>query len=63
MTHVWSYLVLTKHANLINEMISSKKPRLILAEFKTKIPNDMIPSDLSYLAGSIDSKIKVDVTL
>jgi len=63
MTHIWSYLVLTKHANLINEMISSKKPRLIIAEFKPKIPNDMIPSDLSYIASTIDSKIKVDVTL
>ena len=63
MTHIWSYLVMTKHANLINEIISSRKPRLIIGEFKTKIPNDMIPSDLSYLASSIDSKIKVDVTL
>jgi len=63
MTHIWSYLVLTKHANLINEMISSKKPRLIIAEFKPKIPNDMIPSDLSYIASAIDSKIKVDITL
>ena len=63
MTHIWSYLVMTKHANLINEIISSKKPRLIIGEFKTKIPNDMIPSDLSYLASSIDSKIKVDVAL
>jgi len=63
MTHIWSYLVLTKHANLINEIISSKKPRLILAEFKLKIPNDIIPSDLSFVASSVDSKIKVDVTL
>ena len=54
---------MTKHANLINEIISSRKPRLIIGEFKTKIPNDMIPSDLSYLASSIDSKIKVDVAL
>ncbi len=46
MTHVWSYLEMTKHANLINEIISSKKPRLIIGEFKTKIPNDMIPSVL-----------------
>ena len=63
MTHIWSYLVLTKYPDLIKEIISSKKPRLIIGEFKTKIPNDMIPSDLSYLASSIDSKIKVDVTL
>ncbi len=63
MTHVWSYLVLTKYSDLIDEIISSNKPRIILAEFSPKIPNDIIPSDLSFVVGSVDSKIKVDVTL
>lgn len=63
MTHVWSYLILTKYANLINEMISSKKPRIILAEFSPKIPNDIIPNDLAFVIGSVDCQIKVDVTL
>jgi len=42
MTHVWSYLVLTKYPDLIKEIISSNKPRIILAEFSPKIPNDII---------------------
>ncbi len=63
MTHVWSYLVLAQHTNLINEMISSKKPRIILAEFSPEIPNDIIPSDLAFIVGNVDSIIKVDVTL
>ncbi len=63
MTLVWSYLVLTKYSNLIREIISSKKPRIILAEFSLKIPNDIIPNDLAFVVGSVDCKIKVDVTL
>ena len=63
MTHIWSYLVLTRFPNLIKEIISSKKPRIILAEFSLKIPNDIIPNDLAFVVGSVDCKIKVDVTL
>ena len=63
MTHIWSYLVLTKFSDLINDIISSKKPRIILAEFSPNIPNDIIPYDLAFVAGSVDCKIKVDVTL
>lgn len=63
MTHIWSYLVLTRFSNLIKEIISSKKPRIILAEFSPKIPNDIIPNDLAFVVGSVDCKIKVDVTI
>ena len=63
MTLVWSYLVLTRHSNLIHEMISSKKPRIILAEFSPKIPNDIIPTDLSFVVDAIDCEIKVDVSI
>ncbi len=63
MTHVWSYLVLTKYSNLIIEIISSRKPRIILAEFSPEISNDIIPNDLSSVFGSVDCEIKVDVTL
>jgi hypothetical protein len=63
MTLVWSYLVLAKYANLIHEMISSNKPRIILAEFSPKISNAMIPNDLSFIVDSVDCEIKIDVTL
>ncbi len=63
MTLVWSYLVLAKYANLIHEMISSKKPRIILTEFSPKISNAMIPNDLSFVIDSVNCEIKVDVTL
>ena len=63
MTLVWSYLVLTKYANLIYEMISSNKPRIVLAEFSPKISNAMIPNDLSYVVDSLDCEIKIDVSL
>ena len=63
MTLVWSYLVLTKYSHLIDEIISSRKPRIILAEFRSEISNDVIPHDLSFVAGSVDCEIKVDVTL
>ena len=63
MTHLWSYLILTNFPNLINDIISSKKPRIILAELSPKIPNDIIPHDLSFVVGSVDCEIKVDVTL
>ncbi len=62
MTLVWSNLVLSKYANLIQEIISSKKPRIILTEFRPEIPNDTIPNDLSFV-DSIECEIKVDVTL
>jgi hypothetical protein len=63
MTHIWTYLVLTKYPDLIKEMISSKKPRIILAEFSPEISNDIIPHDLASVVNSVDCKIKVDVTL
>jgi len=63
MTHIWSYLVLTKYSDLIRNIISSKKPRIILAEFSPKIANDIIPYDLAFVAGSVDCEIKVDITL
>jgi hypothetical protein len=63
MTHIWSYLVLNKYPDLINEIISSSKPRIILAEFSPKIPNDIIPSDLSYVVSSVECEIKVDVSI
>jgi hypothetical protein len=63
MTHIWSYLVLTKYPDLIKEIISSSKPRIILAEFSPKIPNDIIPSDLSFVVSSIECEIKVDVSI
>ena len=63
MTLVWSYLVLTKFPNLINEIISSKKPRIILAEFSPEISNDIIPNDLSSVVDSVDCEIKVDVSI
>jgi hypothetical protein len=63
MTLVWSYLVLTRYSNLIHEMISSKKPRIILAEFSPNISNDIIPNDLSSVVDSVDCEIKVDVTI
>ncbi len=62
MTLVWSCLVLTRYSSLIHGMISSKKPRIILAEFRPKISNAMIPNDLSFV-DSIECAIKVDVTL
>lgn len=63
MTLVWSYLVLTKYSHLINEIISSKKPRIILAEFRPEISNDIIPNDLSFVVDSVDCEIKVDVSM
>jgi hypothetical protein len=63
MSLVWSYLVLTKYSNLINKMISSNKPRIILAKFKPITPNDIIPSDLSFVVDSADCEIKIDVSL
>ena len=63
MTLVWSYLVLTRYSHLIHEMISSKKPRIILAEFSPELSNDVIPNDLSSVVDSVDCEIKVDVTL
>ncbi len=63
MTLVWSYLVVSKYANLIHDMISSNKPRIILAEFRPKISNAMIPNDLSCVIDSADCEIKIDVSL
>ena len=63
MTHIWSYLVLTKYPDLIKEIISSSKPRIILAEFSPEIPNDIIPSDLSFVVSSVECEIKVDVSI
>jgi len=48
---------------LVHEMISSNKPRIILAEFSPKISNAMIPNDLSFIVDSVDCEIKVDVTI
>ncbi len=61
MTLVWSYLVLTRYPDRIKEVISSKKPRIILAEFSPEIPNDTIPNDLSFV-DSIECEIKIDTT-
>ena len=61
MTLVWSYFVWTKFSNLIHEIISSKKPRIILAEFKPEISNDIIPTDLSFV-DSMECEIKIDVS-
>jgi hypothetical protein len=63
MTHIWSYIVLTRYPNLVNKIISSNKPRIILAEFSPEISNDVIPNDLSSVVDSVDCEIKVDVTL
>lgn len=63
MTHIWSYLVLTRYSKLINKIISSKKPRIILAEFSPEISDDIIPNDLSFIVDSIDCEIKVDVSI
>ena len=62
MTLVWSYFVWAKYSNLINEIISSKKPRIILAKFKPEISNDIIPTDLSFV-DSMECEIKIDVIL
>jgi hypothetical protein len=61
MTLVWSYLVLTRYSERINEIISSKKPRIILAEFKPEISNDIIPNDLSFV-DSIECETKIDAS-
>ena len=63
MTLVWSYLILAKYANLIHEIISSNKPRIILAEFSPKRSNAMVPNDLSFVVDSVDCEIKIDVSL
>ncbi len=62
MTLVWSYLVWTRFSNLINEIISSKKPRIILAQFSPEISNNIIPTDLSFL-NSTKCEIKIDVSI
>ena len=61
MTLVWSYLVLTRYSNRINEIISSKKPRIILAEFRPEISNDTIPNDLSFV-DSIECETQIDAS-
>jgi hypothetical protein len=61
MTLVWSYLVLTRYSDRIKEVISSKKPRIILAEFKPEISNDSIPNDLSFV-DSIECETKIDAS-
>ena len=63
MTLVWSYLVLTKYSALTNKVISSKKPRIILAEFSSEISNDIIPNDLSSVVDSVNCEIKIDVSI
>jgi hypothetical protein len=63
MTLVWSYLVLTRYFGRINEVISSKKPRIILAEFRPEISNDTIPNDLSSVVDSVNCEIKIDVSI
>ncbi len=61
MTLVWSYLVLTRYPDRIKEVISSKKPRIILAEFRPEISNDIIPNDLSFV-DSIECETKIDAS-
>ena len=63
MSLVWSYLVLTRYSKLIQEMISSDKPRIILVEFNSKISNDIIPNDLSSVVESVGCEIKVDESI